>query len=59
MEYHSSVASAEEAGHRETGIEACRASSSVGMLEMPEDGSTTAVSGKGLSCRVKGLKVTY
>lgn len=25
---------------------------------MPEDGSTTAVSGKGLSCTVRGLKVT-
>ncbi|CAM9365622.1 unnamed protein product [Ectocarpus sp. 13 AM-2016] len=28
-----------------------------GRLEMPEDGSTTAVSGKGLSCTVRGLKV--
>lgn len=26
-------------------------------LEMPEDGSTTTVSGKGLSCTVRGLKV--
>lgn len=30
----------------------------VGQLEMPEDGSTTAVSGKGLSCTVRGLKVS-
>ncbi|CAM9129320.1 unnamed protein product, partial [Hapterophycus canaliculatus] len=28
-----------------------------GQLEMPEDGTTTAVSGKGLSCIVRGLKV--
>ncbi|CAB1097064.1 unnamed protein product [Ectocarpus sp. CCAP 1310/34] len=27
-----------------------------GRLEMPEDGSTAAVSGKGLSCTVRGLK---
>lgn len=26
-------------------------------LEMPEDGSTTIVSGKGLTCTVRGLKV--
>ncbi|CBN76837.1 conserved unknown protein [Ectocarpus siliculosus] len=31
--------------------------SRAGRLEMPEDGSTTAVSGKGLSCTVRGLKV--
>lgn len=27
-------------------------------LEMPQDGSTTTVSGKGLSCTVGGLKVS-
>lgn len=34
-----------------------RERSRAGQLEMPEDGSTTAVSGKGLSCVVRGLKV--
>lgn len=48
VEFHSSEAA--EAGPSSR-------PSRVGQLEMPEDGSTTAVSGKGLSCTVRGLKV--
>eukprot|EP00903_Cladosiphon_okamuranus_P006647 g6490.t1 len=48
VEFHSSAAA-------EAGVNS--RAPRVGELEMPEDGSTTAVSGKGLSCTVGGLKV--
>lgn len=44
--------------HSLASTEAGDAGSACGGLEMPEDGSTTAVSGKGLSCTVQGLKVS-
>lgn len=49
MEFHSSAFPQAEGNDSEH--------TRAGRLEMPEDGSTTAVSGKGLSCTVRGLKV--
>ena len=51
MEFHSSTVAA-EAGDDASGVPD-------GRLEMPEDGSTEVVSGKGLTCTVGGLKVGY
>ena len=50
MEFHSST-SKFEAGDDASGVP------SYGQLEMPDDGSTEAVSGKGLTCTVGGFKV--
>ena len=50
MEFHSTTAAA-EAGDDASGVPPH------GRLEMPEDGSTEAVSGKGLTCTVGGFKV--
>lgn len=44
-------------GGNDSGVVAHQQQSNLRGLEMPEDGSTTAVSGKGLSCIVRGLKV--
>lgn len=55
MEFHTLAASAVEEGVGD--ISSLESKLKHGSLEMPEDGSTTTVSGKGISCTVNGLKV--